>query len=164
MALLNFPTPTTLRNILDPTLAQDAATKNYVDTVVSTGGISGSTYGNANVTAYLPTHTGNITANAITTTGPVAPAQLILPPFELSTLPTISVMGSMIFVTDAPGGSTPAFYDGTHWRSVIDRAIILGLFDNGQDWGFVLDYPASKFANLGLITAPVITFYDFGSL
>ena len=32
--------------------------------------------------------------------------------------------GSQVFVTNEVGGSIPAFWDGTNWRRVTDRAII----------------------------------------
>ena len=32
--------------------------------------------------------------------------------------------GSLIFVTDAPGGATPAFSDGDNWRNCSDRSLI----------------------------------------
>ena len=41
---------------------------------------------------------------------------------ELSTL--VSSTGAMVFCTDESGGSIPAFYDGTNWRRVSDRAIV----------------------------------------
>jgi hypothetical protein len=41
---------------------------------------------------------------------------------ELSTL--VSSVGSMVFCTNESGGATPAFYDGTNWRRVSDRAVV----------------------------------------
>jgi hypothetical protein len=32
--------------------------------------------------------------------------------------------GSMVFCTDESAGSIPAFYDGSNWRRVSDRAIV----------------------------------------
>jgi hypothetical protein len=50
-------------------------------------------------------------------------AQYVLPSYTVATLPT-GVTGGQIFVTDETGGSIPAFYDGTNWRRVTDRAIV----------------------------------------
>lgn len=52
------------------------------------------------------------------------PEQLKLPPYGVSSLPSASIPGCMIFVTDASGGSIPAFSDGTNWRRVDDRSIV----------------------------------------
>jgi hypothetical protein len=41
---------------------------------------------------------------------------------DLSTL--ISSVGAMVFCTNESGGAIPAFYDGTNWRRVSDRAIV----------------------------------------
>lgn len=41
---------------------------------------------------------------------------------ELGSL--VSTAGSMVFCTDETGGSIPAFYDGSNWRRVSDRAIV----------------------------------------
>jgi len=41
---------------------------------------------------------------------------------DLSTL--VSSVGAMVFCTDESGGAIPAFYDGTNWRRVSDRAIV----------------------------------------
>ena len=37
---------------------------------------------------------------------------------------TIKSTGDMIFVSDETGGSVMAFYDGTNWRRITDRAVI----------------------------------------
>lgn len=36
----------------------------------------------------------------------------------------VSSVGAMVFCTDESGGAIPAFYDGTNWRRVSDRAIV----------------------------------------
>lgn len=41
---------------------------------------------------------------------------------DLSTL--VSSVGAMVFCTNESGGAIPAFYDGTNWRRVSDRAIV----------------------------------------
>jgi hypothetical protein len=41
---------------------------------------------------------------------------------DLSTL--VSSVGSMVFCTNESGGAIPAFYDGTNWRRVSDRAVV----------------------------------------
>jgi len=41
---------------------------------------------------------------------------------QLSTL--VSSIGAMVFCTNEAGGAVPAFYDGTNWRRVTDRAIV----------------------------------------
>jgi hypothetical protein len=38
--------------------------------------------------------------------------------------PAYDLIGAFVFVTNAPGGSVPAFCDGANWRSVVDRSII----------------------------------------
>jgi hypothetical protein len=42
--------------------------------------------------------------------------------FQLSSL--VASVGSMVFCTNASGGSVPVFYDGTNWRRVTDRVIV----------------------------------------
>lgn len=51
-------------------------------------------------------------------------AQVQLKSYTTSTLPPASVAGGMIYVTDAVGGSVPAFSDGSDWRRVTDRVVI----------------------------------------
>ena len=61
---------------------------------------------------------------SISTSGLVYPAQFVLPSFTVSTLPSVSPAGQMLFVTDETGGAIPAFSDGTNWRRISDAAIV----------------------------------------
>ncbi|MGF1702967.1 phage tail protein [Photobacterium makurazakiensis] len=50
---------------------------------------------------------------------------LILPPYSKETLPSAAGYGyGLVMVTNATGGSVPAFSDGARWRSVIDREVV----------------------------------------
>lgn len=60
----------------------------------------------------------------LVTSGLIYPDQLVLPNYTTSTLPSASIPGSFIFVSNATGGSIPAFADGTNWRRVDDRTIV----------------------------------------
>ena len=60
----------------------------------------------------------------IVTSGVFYPTQLVLPLYTVMTLPSASLLGQMIYVTDESGGAVPAFSDGTDWRRVTDRAVI----------------------------------------
>jgi len=44
--------------------------------------------------------------------------------YTVTTLPSVSLAGGMIFVSDEVGGSILAFSDGTNWRRTTDRAIV----------------------------------------
>jgi len=44
--------------------------------------------------------------------------------FTVSTLPSASTAGQMIYVSDESGGAVIAFADGTNWRRLTDRAIV----------------------------------------
>lgn len=44
--------------------------------------------------------------------------------YTVSGVPSASVAGRMIYVSNESGGAVPAFSDGTNWRRVTDRAII----------------------------------------
>lgn len=46
------------------------------------------------------------------------------PSYTVATLPTDAMVGARAFVTDETGGAVPAFFDGTNWRRVTDRAIV----------------------------------------
>lgn len=56
---------------------------------------------------------GSITSNSV----------VVLKSFTTSTLSTIvsPAVGSMVFVTDAPGGAQPVYYDGSNWFTVNGR-------------------------------------------
>jgi hypothetical protein len=58
------------------------------------------------------------------TSGLIYPDQFVLPSYTTSTLPSASVAGAMIYVTNEAGGAVPAFADGTNWRRVTDRTIV----------------------------------------
>jgi hypothetical protein len=60
----------------------------------------------------------------LVTSGLIYPDQFVLPSFTTTTLPSASVAGAMIYVTNETGGPVPAFADGTNWRRVTDRAIV----------------------------------------
>jgi hypothetical protein len=60
----------------------------------------------------------------LVTSGLIYPDQFVLPSYTSSTLPSASVPGAMIYVTNETGGPVPAFADGTNWRRVTDRAIV----------------------------------------
>lgn len=47
-----------------------------------------------------------------------------VPSYAKASLPTGAGAGGLIYVTDDIGGATPAFYDGSNWRRVADRAVI----------------------------------------
>lgn len=44
--------------------------------------------------------------------------------FEVSTLPSPSEPGQMVYVSNEAGGAVVAFSDGTNWRRVTDRAVV----------------------------------------
>lgn len=50
----------------------------------------------------------------------------VLPSYTTSTLSTATPLtaGLMVFVTDAPGGAQPCFYDGSNWFTVNGRTQI----------------------------------------
>lgn len=60
----------------------------------------------------------------IVTSGLIYPDQFVLPSYTANALPSASVAGAMIYVTNETGGPVPAFADGTNWRRVTDRAIV----------------------------------------
>jgi hypothetical protein len=60
----------------------------------------------------------------IVTAGLIYPDQFVLPSYTVTTLPSASISGAMIYVTNESGGAVPAFSDGTNWRRVTDRAIV----------------------------------------
>ena len=47
-----------------------------------------------------------------------------LPNYLVTTLPSASVAGKLIYVSNESGGAIVAFSDGTNWRRVTDRAIV----------------------------------------
>ena len=60
----------------------------------------------------------------IVVSGLIYPTQFVLPSFVVSSLPSVTPAGQMLFVTDETGGAVPAFSDGTNWRRVTDRQIV----------------------------------------
>ncbi|MGH1352200.1 MAG: DUF2793 domain-containing protein [Methyloligellaceae bacterium] len=47
-----------------------------------------------------------------------------LPQISKNSLPSPSPAGKLIYVSDATGGSTPAFSDGTDWKRISDNSIV----------------------------------------
>lgn len=47
-----------------------------------------------------------------------------LPSVKKASLPPQADMFEMIGVSDESGGAVPAFWDGSHWRRVTDRAVV----------------------------------------
>lgn len=66
----------------------------------------------ANLIGILTSYANAINANANLT------------PYDKADLPADAVEGQQAFVRDEAGGSVPAFFDGTDWRRVTDRAIV----------------------------------------
>jgi len=56
--------------------------------------------------------------------GLIWPSQFKLPEYTVGTLPIATPAGLMVYVSNASGGSIPAFSDGTNWRRVDDRNIV----------------------------------------
>lgn len=52
------------------------------------------------------------------------PADVKAPSYTVATLPTGVSAGTIVFVSDESGGAVLAFYDGTNWRRVTDRAVV----------------------------------------
>lgn len=50
--------------------------------------------------------------------------RLKVPVYTVSTAPSTSEAGEIIYVSDESGGAVIAFSDGTSWRRVTDRAVI----------------------------------------
>lgn len=49
----------------------------------------------------------------------------VLERFNKANLPTSQVpVGAQVYVNDETGGAVPAFWDGTNWRRVTDRAVV----------------------------------------
>jgi hypothetical protein len=105
-------------------------------TIAASGGseifVDGADFGTVTepvtVTDELGLVTDAVTAEAdlgaLVTSGLIYPDQFVLPSFTTTTLPSASIAGSMIYVTNEAGGAVPAFADGTNWRRVTDRAIV----------------------------------------
>jgi hypothetical protein len=47
-----------------------------------------------------------------------------LPSYTVTTLPSATTAGQMIYVSNESGGAVMAFSDGTNWLRVTDRAIV----------------------------------------
>jgi sugar lactone lactonase YvrE len=116
------------------TLVMDSGTDTL--TIAATGGseifVDGSDFGTVTEIVTLSDDLGLVTEaveaesdlGTIVTSGLIYPDQFVLPSFTTTTLPSASVIGAMIYVTNESGGAVPAFADGTNWRRVKDRAIV----------------------------------------
>ncbi len=67
-----------------------------------------------NLTLHFDSSAWSVVRNAIS----------YLASYTVATLPSASVAGGMVYVSNASGGATVAFSDGTNWRRVQDRAIV----------------------------------------
>ena len=47
----------------------------------------------------------------------------VFPSYNVTTLPSSSPAGAMVFVPNETGGAVMCFFDGTNWRRMTDRAI-----------------------------------------
>jgi hypothetical protein len=105
------------------TIAATAGSETFVD---------GADFGTVTETVTASDDLGSVTASVtaesdlgtIVTSGLIYPNQFVLPSFTTTSLPSASVAGAMIYVTNESGGAVPAFSDGTNWRRVTDRAIV----------------------------------------
>jgi hypothetical protein len=124
-------------NVVDPTSDQDAATKKYVDDQVSgssgTGVVTGvifvpiTDYGLITSTANMTVDFGSILDPASYTSSydyVVDAKGIIHEAYTVAHLPSPSVPGQMIYVSNESGGATMAFSDGANWRRITDRAIV----------------------------------------
>jgi hypothetical protein len=105
-------------------------------TIAASGGseifVDGANFGTVTETVTASDDLGLVTEavdqeadlGTIVTSGLIYPDQFVLPSYTTTTLPSASVVGAMIFVTNESGGAVPAFADGTNWRRVTDRAIV----------------------------------------
>lgn len=48
----------------------------------------------------------------------------VLRSYTVATVPSATIVGQLIYVSNETGGAVPAFSDGTNWRRVTDRAIV----------------------------------------
>jgi hypothetical protein len=115
-------------------LVMDSSTDTL--TIAASGGseifVDGADFGTVEETVTLSDDLGLVTdavtaesdLGTIVTSGLIYPDQFVLPSFTTTTLPSASVAGAMIYVTNETGGAVPAFADGTNWRRVTDRAIV----------------------------------------
>lgn len=98
------------------------------DSIFATGGDMGTIDEAVTSSEDLGLITSSVTVSydlgSVVTSGLIYPDQLVLPSYTVATLPSASIAGSFIYVSNATGGSIPAFADGTNWRRVDDRSIV----------------------------------------
>lgn len=73
-------------------------------------------------TALTGAEASPIVQNGVTVQTPVTAMQ-VLKSYSKTALPA-QAEGAMIYVTDATGGSIPAYSDGTNWRRMSDGSIV----------------------------------------
>lgn len=116
------------------TLVMDSATDTL--TIAASSGsdifVDGADFGTVTETVTQSDDLGLVTdavtaesdLGALVISGLIYPDQFVLPSYTVSTLPSASIAGAMIYVSNESGGAVPAFSDGTNWRRVTDRAIV----------------------------------------
>jgi hypothetical protein len=106
----------------------DTLTFSTITNIFETGGSMGTIVDLATIFNDLglitDTYSEAYDLGTVVTTGVFYPQSLVLPGYTVGTLPTATTPGAFIYVSDASGGSIPAFADGSNWRRVDDRSIV----------------------------------------
>jgi hypothetical protein len=135
-ATLTFPSPTLLKNVVNPTDAQDAATKNYVDNALQGGasiGAAGSNtqvqFNNGNILGASANFTFNSSTNLLTVTGNIAATNANLG--NLVTANFFTGNGSLLTGVTASSASTAGTVTNNAQSNITSLGTLTGLTING---------------------------------